>query len=90
MTDSYDPPTPAEVRAMLRALELTGTDAAALVGLSDGRQIRKYTGGTDPRRMAFATLYTLLHRARSIVISPGGWRTAAAGLLADRSESDER
>lgn len=78
---AYDPPTPEEVRAILTALGLTGAEAAALVGLSDGRQIRKYTGGSDPRRMAFATLYTLLHRGRFIAISPDRWREQVRGMF---------
>lgn len=35
-------PTGAEVRAMLADCELTATAAAALVGVSDGRTVRKW------------------------------------------------
>lgn len=71
---AYVPPTPEEVRALLAALNLTGGQAADLCGLSGDRAIRKYTGGTAPRTMAFATLYTLISRARGIAITPAGWR----------------
>ena len=42
----YTPPTPAEVRMLLKDMELTGKRAAEIVGVSSGRTIRKWTGGT--------------------------------------------
>jgi len=47
----YSPPTPMEVRAVLRKAGWTGSQAALVVGV-DGRTIRKWTGGEReiPRR----------------------------------------
>lgn len=78
---AYVPPTPAEMRAILAALRLTGGKAAALMGLSDGRQVRKYTGGEQPRVIPFSGLYTLIHRANGRPISPEKWRNEIADLL---------
>lgn len=77
----YIPPTPGEISRMLGHIGLTGSQAARLVGLSGSRSIRKYTGGDDPRRMAYATLYTLLHRACGLAITPDRWRIEAGRLL---------
>lgn len=81
MSDDYTPPTPEEVRSILSALGLTGAEAAKLIGLSSGRQIRKYTGGQEPKHMSFANLYTLLHRSACLAITPAGWRLEASHLL---------
>lgn len=78
---AYVPPTPAEMRAILAALRLTGGQAAALMGLSDGRQVRKYTGGEQPRVIPFSGLYTLIHRATGRSVSPECWREDAEDLL---------
>lgn len=40
--DDWAQPTGAEVREMLKLCELTGSEAAALVGISDGRTVRKW------------------------------------------------
>jgi hypothetical protein len=77
----YIPPTPSEVRTLLAALGLTGGQAALLMGLSDGRQVRKYTGGDQPRRMPFAALYALIHRSTGRAVSPEGWRGDIGDLL---------
>lgn len=84
MSKHYVPPTPAEVRALLSALGLTGAGAADLMGLSDARQVRKYTGGTAPRSMSFGALYALLHRAGGLTVKPATWRTEAAALLREK------
>lgn len=81
MAGAYVPPTPAEVRIILSALGLTGGQAAAISGLSDGRQVRKYTGGADPRSMSYPVLYTLLSRAAGRSITPDGWRDELSDLL---------
>ena len=78
---AYVPPTPVEVRTLLSALRLTGGQAAALMGLSDGRQVRKYTGGEQPRVIPFSGLYTLIHRANGRAISPEKWRDEIADLM---------
>jgi len=77
----YLPPTPAEVRALLAALRLTGGQAADLMGLSDSRQVRKYTGGDQPRAIPFSGLYTLIHRATGRAISQDCWRSQVSDLL---------
>lgn len=55
----YTPPTPDQVRAFLRAHNLSGAQAAALAGLSGSNKIRAYTGGEQPARMGYATWFTL-------------------------------
>jgi hypothetical protein len=52
-------PTPAQVRAFLKAHGLTGSRAAELAGLSGSAQVRKYTGGENPHRMSYAIQFTL-------------------------------
>lgn len=42
----YTPPTPMEVRALLKDMKLTGKEAAKILGVSSDRTIRKWTGGT--------------------------------------------
>ena len=42
----YTPPTPDEVKALLKDMKLTGKEAAKILGVSSGRTIRKWTGGT--------------------------------------------
>lgn len=41
----WEQPTPAEVRAVIKLAGLTGAEAAQLVGLSDSRTVRRWTGG---------------------------------------------
>lgn len=43
-TPEYVPPTPDDIRAALKSGELTGSQAARLLGVS-GRTVRKWTGG---------------------------------------------
>lgn len=83
--DDYTPPTPGEVRSLLGAMGLTGAAAATVMGLSDGRQVRKYTGGSEPRRLSFAALYTLVHRCTGRRITPGAWRREIADLVMAQS-----
>lgn len=68
----YSPPTPEEVRDLLKRLALTGAEAGALVDVK-GRQIRRYTGGDAV--MPYAVLYTLLHKTKQASISPDHWRS---------------
>jgi hypothetical protein len=46
--EGWEQPTPAEVRRILKAASLTGAEAARLLGISDGRTIRRWTGGDAP------------------------------------------
>ena len=49
--DQYVPPTPAELASLKDTLGLTSHDMAALAGLAQGGQWRKYTGGKEPREL---------------------------------------
>lgn len=55
----YRAPSPAALADLKARVGLTGNELADLVGLSDGRQWRKYTGGIDPREMSAAMLFAL-------------------------------
>jgi hypothetical protein len=79
--DPYIPPTAAEFRALLAALDLTGAKAAELMGLSGSRVVRRYTGGDDPRPVSFSLLYVLVHRAVGIEINQATWRDDIRALL---------
>jgi len=43
--NSWQQPTPDEIREVLKLAGLTGGQAAKLLGISDGRTIRRWTGG---------------------------------------------
>lgn len=60
---TYTPPTPAQVREFLRRHNLTGSVAADMAGLNDSSAIRKYTGGSKPHSMGYATWFTLHAKA---------------------------
>lgn len=49
--EQYVPPTPAELAQLKDTLGLTSHDMAALAGLAQGGQWRKYTGGKEPREL---------------------------------------
>lgn len=59
----YRPPTPDQVREFLRAHNLTGSAAAEMAGLNNASAIRKYTGGSKPHQMGYATWFTLHAKA---------------------------
>ncbi|MFJ3465341.1 transcriptional regulator [Achromobacter spanius] len=46
--DGWQQPESGEVRAVLSMAGLTGGEAAKLLGISDGRTIRRWTGGDSP------------------------------------------
>lgn len=46
--DGWLQPEAGEVRAVLSMAGLTGGEAAKLLGISDGRTIRRWTGGDSP------------------------------------------
>lgn len=61
--DNYRPPTTEEIRHVLKLLNLTGSQAAKVLGVSSSkvsgsRTIRKWTGGE--REMPYATWHLLL------------------------------
>lgn len=51
------------------------------MGLSDSRQVRKYTVGDQPRTIPYSGLYTLIHRATGRAISQDHWRLELSDLL---------
>jgi len=53
----YTPPSPASVRAFLKAHGLTGAAAARRGYLSGGQAVRKYTGGQQPHRVPGAVWF---------------------------------
>lgn len=52
-------PTSTAVHAYLRSHNITGNQAARMMYLSDSRQVRKYTGGSNPRQMDGARWFCL-------------------------------
>ena len=52
-------PSASDVRAFLESHGLTGANAAKAMYLSGARQVRKYTGGTNPRQIDLARWFTL-------------------------------
>ena len=70
--NDYNPPTSDEVRRLLKALELTGAEAGALLDVNS-RQIRRYTSGDSI--MTYTVLYTLLGRTRRADVTPANWRS---------------
>ncbi len=59
---NYVPPAPAALATLKAQTGMTGNELADAIGLADGRQWRKYTGGADPRTMSPALLFMLASR----------------------------
>lgn len=59
---NYIPPSPEALAALKAQTGMTGNELADAIGLADGRQWRKYTGGADPRTMSPALLFALAAR----------------------------
>ncbi|MGU9943853.1 XRE family transcriptional regulator [Bordetella avium] len=59
---NYTPPDIDDLARLKESLGLTGNQLADLAGVSDGRQWRKYTGGTSPREMNPTMLFLLAAR----------------------------
>lgn len=59
---NYIPPPARQLADLKSRLDLTGNELADLVGVADGRQWRKYTGGEAPREMSSAMLFMLAAR----------------------------
>lgn len=81
---SYDAPTYSEARAILRGLNLSGSQAAAFASLGGGRTVRRYTSASEDTftPMPYAVLYTLAHRAGGYTPTPETWREDLTPLLA--------
>lgn len=80
---SYTPPTHTEARALLRGLNLSGSQAAQLANLRDGRTVRRYSSASEKTftPMPFSVLYTLAHRGAGLSAAPESWREDLATLL---------
>ncbi|AZS80782.1 transcriptional regulator [Achromobacter spanius] len=59
--DGWEQPTADEVRAALSMAGLTGGQAARLLGISDGRTVRRWTGGDS--HIPYAAWAMLCHAA---------------------------
>jgi hypothetical protein len=81
----YDPPTPAELRALLSRWSLTGAAAGTAAGVT-ARQIRRYTGGDQA--VPYGVLFTLAVKMQGVMISPPAWREelGLAEWLAEREK----
>lgn len=58
----YTPPSTSDLEALKGKLSKTGNEMAAIAGLSDGRQWRKYTGGSSPRELSAQMLFFIAAR----------------------------
>ena len=83
---TYTPPTPAAVRAFLKAHGLTGAQAAEQAYLSGGQTVRKYTGGRDPHRVPGAVWFTW--HAKHI-LTPEAIARIEAAMTASSAETGE-
>ena len=59
---NYQPPTTDDLAKLKENLGMTGNELAALAGVADGRQWRKYTGGAAPREMSAPMLFLMAAR----------------------------
>jgi hypothetical protein len=74
----YIPPTPTEIRALLRAWGLTGKACGDLADVNP-RTVRKWTGGE--RTMPYTALYTIANRKAGMRPKPNCWRLDLASFL---------
>ncbi len=58
-SDRPETPSAEAVHAFLQKHGITGSQAARMLYLSDSRQVRKYTGGANPRQMDGARWFAL-------------------------------
>ena len=71
----YTPPTPIEIRLILKALEITGSKAAEQTGLKNSRAFRRLTTeGESSRPMLYSVLFTLIAKNTGRFISVEKWR----------------
>jgi hypothetical protein len=59
--DGWEQPTAAEVRAVIQTTGLTGSQVSKLVGIAEGRTVRRWTGGESP--IPFSAWAILCHVA---------------------------
>ncbi|MBD1554782.1 XRE family transcriptional regulator [Pseudomonas typographi] len=58
----YTPPSTQDLESLKHSLGFTGNQMAQLVGIAEGRQWRKYTGGSAPRELSAQLLFMLAAR----------------------------
>lgn len=72
-------PSAHAVREILKTNKITGGDAARMMYLSGSRQVRKYTGGKNPRQMDGARWFCL---HAHIILSTDQIRAIEASMTA--------
>lgn len=79
MNEKYTPPTPIEVRQILKAFDLTGGKAAEQTGIKNSRAFRKFTTeGKASKAMDYSVLFTLVAKNIGRFISIDSWRDELA------------
>ena len=73
-------PSTMAVHSFLQKNDITGSQAARMTYLSDGRQVRKYTGGSKPRQMNGARWFAL---HAHVMLSPDQIDGIEAAMEAD-------
>ena len=58
MIKGYSTPSPQQLRRFFHVHGISGSMAAGMAGLSGNRQVRKYTGGQQPRSVSFPLWWT--------------------------------
>lgn len=76
----YQPPTHIEARNLLKALELTGSKAAAQCGMKNSRRIRRFTSESGDS-MPYTILFTLIAKNKGMFVSVENWRDDIKGEL---------
>lgn len=69
---AYIPPSPEEVRALLKVLELSRGQAGRLANVSGGR-VGKWCVSSDAS-MPYSVLFTVIARQLQLMVSPVNWR----------------
>lgn len=79
----YQEPTAEEIRAVLKYVGLTGSEAAALLGVKTGRTVRKWTGGEQA--MPYSAWRLLLEEYALALDDPerirARWRRVDAAIV---------
>jgi len=71
----YTAPTAIEVRTILKAFDLSGSEAAKQAGMKNSRTFRKYTAdGAANLEMPYTVLFTLVAKNLGIFITVDKWK----------------
>jgi ABC-type nitrate/sulfonate/bicarbonate transport system ATPase subunit len=73
----WQPPTPEAIQAFLQRHGINKSEAARIAGLSGGKTIRRYTGGSAPHRISYAVLFTW---AAHVVLTPEQFAAVDAAI----------